>query len=160
MDIDHGFGLLRNELAPGFATSFKAHAFCFAMGTETEHGCGYIPPRDDVPDISRNTVDSEVVEVGLPVAVVGAAGMDQAGHEVAGLQVAHLEDSRFHLHSHEASAHIDNCVVLGGVAYGPAYFKAVLGGFGHETKLSPLASLFVVAYIHAGSFHDVSCTHK
>jgi hypothetical protein len=29
------------------------------------------------------------------------------------------------------------------------------GGFGHETKLGPLAALFVVPDIHAGSFHDV-----
>jgi hypothetical protein len=30
---------------------------------------------------------------------------------------------------------------------------AEFGGFGHETKLGPLASLFVVADVHAGSFH-------
>ena len=112
-------------------------------------------PRDDVPDIFWNTVNGKVVEVGLLVAVVGAAEVDQAGDEVAGLQVAGLENRGFHLHANEASAKIDNDVVLGRVAYRLGELVAEFGGFGHETKLGPLASLFVVADIHAGSFHGV-----
>jgi len=38
--------------------------------------------------------------------------------------------------------------------------EAEFGGFGHETKLGPLTSLFVVANIHAGSFHGVTCLAK
>jgi hypothetical protein len=117
-------------------------------------------PRDDVPDISRNAVNREVVEVGLLVAVVGAAGVDQAGDEVAGLQVACLEHSGFDLHAYEAPAQIDHYVVLGGVAYGLGELVAEFGGFGHKTKLSPLAALFVVANIHAGSFQSVPCVAK
>jgi hypothetical protein len=37
---------------------------------------------------------------------------------------------------------------------------AEFGGFRHETKLGPLAALFVVADIHAGSFHAVPCVAK
>jgi hypothetical protein len=44
--------------------------------------------------------------------------------------------------------------------YGLGQLEAEFGGFGHETKLGPLASLFVVADIHAGSFHDVPCVAK
>jgi len=112
-------------------------------------------PRDDVPDIARNAVHGEIVEVGLPVAVVGAAGVDQAGDEVAGLQVARLKQSRFHLHANEASAKINHNVILGGVANGLGELVAEFGRLSHETKLSPLPALFVVADIHAGSFQAI-----
>jgi len=112
-------------------------------------------PRDDVPDISRNEVHGEVVEVRLLVALVGAARVDQAGDEVARLQVAGLEDSGFHLHANKPSPKIDHDVVLGGLAYGLGQLVTEFGGFGHETKLGPLAALFVVANIHTGSFHHV-----
>lgn len=73
-------------------------------------------PRDDVPDIFRNAVDGEVIEVVLLVTVVEPAGVDQAGDEVARLQVAGLETSGFHLHANEAPAQIDHDIVLGGFA--------------------------------------------
>ena len=114
-------------------------------------------PRDDVPDIFRNTVNGKVVEVGSPVAVVETAGVDQAGDEVAGLQVARLEKSGFHLHANKAAAQIDHDIVLGRVAYGLGKLVAEFGGFGHETKLGPLPALLVVADIHPRSFHAVPC---
>jgi hypothetical protein len=112
-------------------------------------------PRDDVPDIFRNAINGEVVEVRLLVAVVEAAGVDKASDEVAGLQIAGLEDSGFHLHANKPSPKIDHDVVLGGVAYRLGQLVTEFGSFGHETKLGPLTSLFVVADIHARSFHHV-----
>jgi hypothetical protein len=46
---------------------------------------------------------------------------------------------------------------LGGVAARLGDLEAEFGGFGHETKLGPLASLFVIADVHAGGFHWVLC---
>jgi len=142
------------EQIPGFAVVLPLVLFVAGADADGLFAAGD-SPRDDVPDISRNAVNGKVVEVGLQVAVVGAAHVDQAGDEIAGLQVAGLEESGFHLHANEPSAKIDNYVVLGGVAYGLGQLVAEFGGFSHETKLCPLASLFVVADIHAGSFHDV-----
>jgi hypothetical protein len=84
----------------------------------------------------------------------------QAGYEVAGLQVAGLELGGFDLDADEASAEVEDYVVLGGVAARLGYLEAEFGGFGHETKLGPLASLFVVADVHAGGFHWVPLCSK
>ena len=82
-------------------------------------------------------------------------GMAQVGNEVARLQVAGLEGGGFDLDADEASAEIEDDVVWGGVAARLGDLEAEFGGFGHETKLGPLASLFVVADVHAGGFHWV-----
>ena len=89
--------------------------------------------------------------------MVGAVDVEQAGDEVSGLQVAGLKESGFDLDADEASAEVEDDVVLGGVAARLGDLEAEFGGFGHETKLGPLASLFVVADVHAGGFHWVLC---
>jgi len=142
------------EQIPGFSVVLPLVLFIAGADADGLFARGD-SPRNDVPDISRNAVHGEVVEVGSLVALVGAADVDQAGDEVAGLQVAGLKDSGFHLHANEASAKIDHDVVLRGVAYRLGQLVAEFDSFGHETKLGPLASLLVVANIHAGSFHCV-----
>jgi len=87
--------------------------------------------------------------------VVGSVDVEEAGYEVSGLQVARLVEGGFDLDADEASAEVEDDVVLGGVAARLGDLEAEFGGFGHETKLGPLASLFVVADVHAGGFHWV-----
>ena len=87
-------------------------------------------------------------------------GVAQVGYEVAGLQVAGLKGCGFDLDADEASAEVEDYVVLGGVAQGFGQLEAEFGGLSHETKLGPLASLFVVADVHAGSFHWVPWVAK
>jgi len=74
--------------------------------------------RDDVPDISGNAVEGEIVEVGWLVAVVGAVGVVKAGDEVAGLQVTRLKVSGLDLDADEVAVGVEDNVVGDTVSYG------------------------------------------
>ena len=117
--------------------------------------------RNDIPNIFRNAVDSQVIEIGFLVTAPGpSVGVAQIGYEVSRLQVAGLRGCGFDLDADEVSAQIEDHVVLCAVADRSGHLEAELDGLGHKSKLGPLASLFVVADVHAGSFHWVPCGPK
>ena len=147
------------EQVPGFAVVFPLGLFVAGADSDGVFAGGDLG-RDYVPDIFGDAVDGQVVKVGRLVAAVGAVHVEEAGYEVSGLQVAGLEERRFDLDADEARAQIEDYVVLGGVAQRLGQLEASFDGFGHETKLGPLASLFVAADVHAGGFHFVLCANR
>ena len=59
---------------PGFAVLFEAHLFGFAVGVEAEHGLGSADfDGDAVPDVERDDVGGDEIDVALGVGDVAVA---------------------------------------------------------------------------------------
>jgi|SRR5579862_105636 len=76
----------RVELVPGFAVDFESHLFGLAVGIEAEHGLGSADfYRDDVPDVERDDVGGDEVDVALGIDGAALAhGISGAGFVGAG----------------------------------------------------------------------------
>ena len=103
--------------------------------------------RDYVPGVFCNDVDGEVVEIGLPIILRGAA--TQLDNKI----VPPAKDRGFDLNADEATVEI-NRQVIAKVSPGLIELESLFGGFRHEAKFGPLAPLFVVADVHSRSFQS------
>ena len=86
------------EEVPGFAVFFQPHLFGFAVRVEAEHGLGSADfDGDDVPDVERDDMGGDEVDVALGVNGaafadgVGGAGFIGVGAEAVGAFDLHAE---------------------------------------------------------------------
>jgi len=132
------------EEIPGFAIGFELVMLVAGANADRMLHGGHAG-RDDVPDIGRNAVHGEIVEIRGAITVVLRSGMVEAGYEVTGLEVTSLKVSGFNLNADEMSMGIDDDVVGNVVAHGLGDLKAEFSRLGHKTELGPLAARFVIA---------------
>lgn len=120
-------------------------------------GAAHVGDRDDVPDIFRDDVEGEEVDLGGEVGASRRLAGGSAGDGVAEVGAGSAawfhgreHDGGLDLHPLEASAVLDDEVVAGGVAPGLGDGESVMGGAGHELQLDPLAAFFGMD----DGFHD------
>ncbi len=132
------------EEVPGFAVGLPlVEAVSGADADGVLEGCDI--GGNDVPDISGNTVNGQVIEIGWLVTVVGSVDVEKTGDEVAGLQVTRLKVSGLDLNADEMAANVEDDVVRSVVPAGLGGMEAEFEHLGHEEKLGPQAARFVSA---------------
>ena len=112
-----GRGNLLVEEAPGFALVFVLVWAIAGADSDGVLGGGNLG-RKDVPDLPRNAVDSQVIEVGWLEAMVASVTMKKAGDEVAGFQVTDLKVSGLDLDAGEVAVHVRDDIVWDAISCG------------------------------------------
>ena len=133
VDVHYVIRLFREDQVPGFAVFFEAHLFGLAVGVEAEHGRGGADfDGDDVPDVERDDVGGDEVDVFLGVDGaafadgVGGAGFVGAGADGVGA---------FDLNAVEAVSVVEDEVVAAAVAPGLGDAEVPAGWRGRGRRL-------------------------
>jgi len=119
---------------PGFAVFFQAHAFGLAVGIEAEHGLGSTDfDGDDVPDVERDYVGGDEIDVALGVDgaafASGVGGSSFVGIGAEGVGALDLDAEEV---DGGLGAVVEDEVVALGVSPGFGYGEAALAGLVEE----------------------------